>query len=318
MQDFVEIVLLLVGLCIIMLFHEGGHFIASKIVKFHCEEFQLGVGPNIISREYHGTKFSFKAIPFGGICTFKEFKQKHEAGENVRIFYLKKIAILLAGPLMNFILAVLLMVCAFGNTEGLKIDKIDDIQLSSSVIENGYIVRNINGERVFNVNDIEELLVPNMENTITYLNENYEKETISFYCTNTTLDIVFDESLGNKVAGTFRTFEQYIKLITEATSELFAGESGVVDTDEMINPYTAMHGEIEVPQSVSRSLNKFLMITSIFSFCLGVLNLLPVIVFDGFKAIVSLISVIINRDIPNKVNIAIAVIGIVISILVLF
>ncbi len=319
MQEVIEIILLLVGFYFIMLFHEGGHFIASKIVKFNCNEFQIGVGPNLFSKEHNGTKFSLKAIPFGGICTFKEFAEGRAKGENVRKFYLRKIAVLLAGPFMNFVLAFALMIFAFGNTEGLMVQTVNDIQLKDTVITQGNIIRNINDERVFNANDIEDLLVLNMENTITFLNSEYEKETVSFYCNDTTLDIVFDESFGNKINGSVRTFGKYIELMTESVGELFSGESSIAsETVEVLNPYEAMNGDLEVPQSFSRNLNKFIMITSIISFCLGALNLLPVIIFDGFKAMVSLISVIIGRDIPKKANIVIGVIGIIISILIIF
>ena len=319
MQDIVEIVLLLIGLYFIVLFHEGGHFIASKIVKFNCKDFQIGIGPKIFSKEHKGTKYSFKAIPFGGICTFKEFAQEHAYGENIRGFYLKKVAVILGGPIMNFILAFALMICPLGNTEGLKVQKINDVQLKNTIITQGDIIRNINDERVFNVSDIEALLIPNVENTITFLNSEYEKETISFYCNDKSLDIVFDESISNKIKGSVRTFGQFIKLIIESIRELFSGDSSIVsETTEMMNPYATMNGELEVLQSFYRNINKFIMITSIFSFCLGVLNLLPIVIFDGFKAMVSLISVVINKDIPKKANIGISIIGIIISILIIF
>ncbi len=319
MQDIIEIVLLFVGFLFITLVHEGGHFIASKIVKFNCDEFQIGFGPKIFFKEHKGTKYSIKALPFGGICTFKEFTDGRPEGENVRKFYLRKIAVLLAGPFMNFVLAFVLMIFAFGNTEGLMVQTVNDIQLKDSVITQGNIIRNINDERVFNVSDIEDLLVSDMENTITFLNSEYEKETISFYCSDTSLDIIFDESFGNKVNGSVRTFGKYIEMITDSVGELFLGESSIAsETVEVLNPYDAMNGELEVPQSFSRNINKFIMITSIISFCLGGLNLLPVIIFDGFKAMVSLISVVSNKDISKKANIVISIIGIIISILIIF
>lgn len=318
MNDIIEIVFLFLGFYLIMLFHEGGHFLISKIVKFSCEEFQIGIGPKLIVKENNGTKYSIKLIPFGGMCTFKEFIQEHTPSENIRGFYLRKIAVILGGPIMNFFLAFTLMVCSLGNLEGLKINTVNDVQLENTTITQGDIIRNINNERVFNIDDVEELLVPNTENTITFLNSEYEKETVSFYCDNTVLDLEFDNSFKNKFEGSVRTFGKYITLITESVKELFSDESSVVsETIETKNPYNYMDN-LEVPQSFSRILNKFLMITSILSFCLGAFNLLPIVAFDGFKALVALISVLINREISKKFAIVIAVVGVIISLLILF
>lgn len=319
MQDIIELILLFIGLHVIIFFHEFGHLIFSKIVKFTCEEFQIGVGPRIFHKKHNGTKYSLKMIPIGGICTFKEFTKKHEPNDKVRGFYLRKTAVILGGPIINFILAFILMVCSFGNFEGLMITSVSDTQLNDTLITKGNIIRNINDERVFNINDIRDLLVPNSENTITFLNDKYEKKTISFYCTDTELNISFDESFENKVNGTVRTFGKYIELITESTGDLFSGDSSIVsETTNMSNPYSSMNSEFKVPQSALRDINKFMMITSIFSFCLGALNLLPIVVFDGFKAIVSLLSVLINREIPKKFAIVIAAVGVIISLLILF
>ena len=48
--------------------HEGGHYIAARLMKIKVNEFSVGMGPKIIQRERNGTKFTLRWILFGGYC----------------------------------------------------------------------------------------------------------------------------------------------------------------------------------------------------------------------------------------------------------
>ncbi len=317
MQDILQIVLWYIGFMLIVGVHEFGHYIVGKAMKFKCQWFCIGFGPTLFKKETDGTKFQINAIPFGGVCTFDEFLTEHEEGENVRGFYLRKALVMLAGPIFNFALAFILTLC-MGNVEGLEIISVNDTLLSSVSISEGDVVRNINDIRIYDETDISELLVAGTDNTITFLNSDYEKETVSFYCESTTLDIDFDNSIGGKIKGACRNFGKFIGLLTESAAELFSDEDNLASEVVPTNPYTNLENGEGVPFSLSRTYNGAVMITSIISFCLGGLNLLPVFVFDGFKAILSLFCAAINKPLSKKANIVAAVIGIILSVIIIF
>ena len=66
------ILLALLVLMVMITVHEFGHFIAGKIFGFGIEEFSIGFGPKIFSRtKNNGEKFSIRALPLGGFCSFK-------------------------------------------------------------------------------------------------------------------------------------------------------------------------------------------------------------------------------------------------------
>lgn len=46
--------------------HEGGHFTVAKLCKVKVKEFSLGFGPKLFSKQGKETKYSIRAIPFGG------------------------------------------------------------------------------------------------------------------------------------------------------------------------------------------------------------------------------------------------------------
>ena len=58
--------IVIVGLILILLLHEGGHLIAAKILDIKATKYFLGFGPTIWSIQYGETEYGIKAIPAGG------------------------------------------------------------------------------------------------------------------------------------------------------------------------------------------------------------------------------------------------------------
>ena len=63
---YVILAILFFGLLIIV--HELGHFAAAKAFGVRVEEFAVGMGPVLFSRERGETTYSLRAVPFGGFC----------------------------------------------------------------------------------------------------------------------------------------------------------------------------------------------------------------------------------------------------------
>ena len=69
-MSVISIILSIIILSILVIVHEFGHFILAKKNGIFVKEFSVGFGPRIISHvsKKSGTRFSWKAIPFGGSC----------------------------------------------------------------------------------------------------------------------------------------------------------------------------------------------------------------------------------------------------------
>jgi regulator of sigma E protease len=91
--------------------HEAGHFLAAKLFKVRVIEFSVGAGPKLVSFVRSGTVYALRAFPILGYVRmggmeagdFDEpngFHSKHP---------LQRIAILAAGPVANFLIAMLLI-----------------------------------------------------------------------------------------------------------------------------------------------------------------------------------------------------------------
>ena len=106
------IVYTVILLSVLIFAHELGHFMACRILGVKVNEFALGMGPALFKRQPGETTYSLRAFPIGGFCAM-EGEDEDEESEDARSFTGKpgwaKAIILVAGSLMNVLLAVLIL-----------------------------------------------------------------------------------------------------------------------------------------------------------------------------------------------------------------
>ena len=112
---YVLIGILLLGILVAV--HEFGHFMAARMTGIAVQEFAIGMGPKIIgwTSRKTGTKFSLRIVPFGGFCAFygeDDVSGKFEADPRdfARQAVWKRMLTVLMGPVMNFVLALVVAV----------------------------------------------------------------------------------------------------------------------------------------------------------------------------------------------------------------
>src|SRR3979490_42004 len=135
-------------LTIVVFFHELGHFLVARWAGVKVLTFSLGFGPELAGfNDRHGTRWKISAIPLGGYVKF--FGDDSEAStpssevfanmseeERQGSFHHKKVgprsAIVAAGPIANFLLAIVIfagMSLYFGKPT--SIPRVDAIQPDS-------------------------------------------------------------------------------------------------------------------------------------------------------------------------------------------
>ncbi|MDR2088368.1 MAG: RIP metalloprotease RseP [Clostridiales Family XIII bacterium] len=96
--------------CLLIFAHEFGHLIAAKSVGVRVNEFALGMGPKLFGFKKGDTAYTLRAFPIGGFCAMEG---EDEGSDDPRSFGKKplpaKALVLLAGSLMNVLLAVLIL-----------------------------------------------------------------------------------------------------------------------------------------------------------------------------------------------------------------
>jgi regulator of sigma E protease len=160
-------------LFVLVVIHECGHYFVARFFGVHCPRFSFGMGPVIYKKvDKHGTEFALSAFPLGGyvsMITQKMFEIEPELKNEFTEEQLKKTfdtkpklqraAIMFAGPLANFILAILIFSFIFSSTPDPKsiivIDSTNDI----STFNQGDQIISIDSVNVYERKDISlELL----------------------------------------------------------------------------------------------------------------------------------------------------------------
>lgn len=120
----------IVLLGVLVFVHEFGHFIIARMLGVRVSTFSVGFGRQICAREdKHGTTWKIGAIPLGGYCQFlgdadassstseKEVVENLSEEEKKHAFPTqkpwKKLAIVLAGPMFNYLFAILIFIGLF-------------------------------------------------------------------------------------------------------------------------------------------------------------------------------------------------------------
>lgn len=115
-----SVLIFLLVLSVLVFVHELGHFVAAKMCNVYVDRFSIGMPPRIFGFKYGETDYCFGALPFGGFVKMagqedsplSEEERERDYGNvpperwfNKRPVY-QRVFILLAGPFMNLVLAV--------------------------------------------------------------------------------------------------------------------------------------------------------------------------------------------------------------------
>ena len=121
-----KILLFLVMLSVLVILHEYGHFLLARRNGVRVNDFALGMGPTLLkwTSKRSGTNYLLNLLPIGGYCAMKGEDGKTTENEQQREFResgvhdddnfqskstWQRLAIVVAGPAANFIVALVLL-----------------------------------------------------------------------------------------------------------------------------------------------------------------------------------------------------------------
>jgi len=189
MSTVINIALGLIGLGIVVFFHELGHFLAAKLVKINVEAFSIGWGNPVLKKKIGSVEYRIGMFPVGGYCKMQGETNYSEAWENMRDgktaekgSYLaaspwRRIVVSAGGPLFNLVLAVILLSVIWGagfeiNTVGNKIILASEISNTETFpadiagIKTGDLIKSINGQEITYYHEIQEIVALNPNKNI--------------------------------------------------------------------------------------------------------------------------------------------------------
>src|SRR6201996_6428477 len=166
-------------LTIVVFFHELGHFLIARWAGVKVLTFSLGFGPELVGfDDRHGTRWRISAIPLGGYVKF--FGDDTEAStpsaealagmteeEKAGSFHHKRVgpraAIVAAGPIANFILAIVIFTCLFTffgkPSTTARVDKVEANSAAAAAgFQVGDIVLSIDGSKIDSFSDMQRIV----------------------------------------------------------------------------------------------------------------------------------------------------------------
>lgn len=311
--------LLLIG--VLILAHEAGHFLAARACGIGVQEFAMGMGPLLLKKtSKKGTQFSLRLFPIGGYC---QFYGEDEDLPDPRAFnrqpVWKRAITVASGPLMNFIVAFLVIVL-YMSAVGLlavvpKVAQVEPNAQQAGLMPGDELIA-VNGEAVTDTQliamAIDESAGSDVTLTVLRDGEQMEIAVTPFY----------DEELGRYRAGfTFAQERVHVPLLqsipfsvsynVESVRLIASTLKNLVFKGEGVNEVTGPVGTVYVIQEVTQTggLDVYLELIALISVNLGVVNLLPIPGLDGSRLLFLLVEAIRRRPVKREMEGAIHAAG---------
>src|SRR4051812_3076048 len=113
-----SIVLAIVGLGLLIVLHEGGHFLVARLCGMRVERFSIGFGPTLLGFKRGGTTFQIAPIPLGGFVQITGLNPSEEFDHSDPYVYPNRprwmrLFTIVAGPLGDYLTAFVIMLFVF-------------------------------------------------------------------------------------------------------------------------------------------------------------------------------------------------------------
>ncbi len=336
---------LMVLLGLVVLFHEAGHFLVAKLSGMRVDEFAMGFGPKLVSYKRGETVYAINLVPLGGYVKIAGMEPGEEEVE--RGFYTKskraRAAVLTAGPLMNFVLALVVFYfygALFGIPTGAtcEIAKVlPGTPAYSAGFQPGDVVVKVEGKPATSVDKVIEI-VRNRPDQPTHIEVERAGRVLTLTVTpkgelEKTLDQsdpehakLVEKRIG-KIGIVFRTkvervgalkaiwfgLEQTIKITFGLVDYLVKAALGKL-------PF-ALGGPVmianQLGQDLEIGLQPYLFDLGLISINIGLFNLLPVPPLDGSRLLFLLLEALLGKPIPRNKEALVHLVGFVLLMLLM-
>ena len=312
--------------------HEFGHFIVALKLGLRVERFSIGFGPAIWKKTWKGVEYRISCIPLGGYVSIPDVdpegtkaiegsaanKDSSSADKAEKISPWKEIAVAVAGPGMNIVLAVVLafLLAAipsvrFGELPAEVASTIEGGPAERAGIRKGDTVISIDGRKVANWTEmqVEFQIVGGREADVVLCDKSGVERTVKVTPEQDPVSgAYFIQAVSlpkENMAVSWMPHRNPIKQLAWDAGAIFRVLKGLVTPKEMKNTAKALGGPQMIVEGIYKSVRRdfwdgvgFLRFLNV---NLAVLNLLPIPVLDGGLIMFALLALIFRRRVPEKV-----------------
>ncbi|MDR3408285.1 MAG: RIP metalloprotease RseP [Methylovirgula sp.] len=304
---------------IVVFFHELGHFLIGRLCGVKVDTFSLGFGPEIggfVDR--WGTRWRLGLLPLGGYVKFhgdangasmtdeEAVANMPEAEKKVTFFgqsVWKRAAIVVAGPLANFVLAIVIFTGIFAiHGRGILIPQVEKIAHDSAAEAAGFkpndVILSIDGRKVDSFEDVQRIVQVSSDTPLTFVVARQGKD-ITLVATPRRRSLTTAVGLSNvgvlgveakateanwhiQRYGLIQSFQLATGETWYVTEQTAAYARGLIlgreSTDQLSGPIRIAEVSGEMAKVGFAAL---LNLAAVLSISIGILNLLPIPLLDG-------------------------------------
>lgn len=302
----------LIVLTILVFVHELGHFLVARYNGVKVEVFSIGFGKELFGfTDKHGTRWRFALIPIGGYVQMfgtmdaaSTFNKKMPKKDQPYAFPYKRVgqraAIVAAGPIANYLLAVIIFCIVFlaygyQYTSPTISQVVEGSAAQTQGLKTGDLIKSIDGKDINRFQDIQRTILLGLGKPMNVVVERQGKEKqlsikpeMKSYMDNfgnpremPVLGIVSGEIKTEKVSvisAVGHAFQKVYEITADTIRALGQVIIGARGTDELGGPIKIAQLSKETAKG---GLQSFLHFIAILSVNLGLINLFPIPVLDG-------------------------------------
>ncbi len=305
MSTFLVVIagILMFGLLIAV--HEFGHFIVAKWCGVKVNEFAIGMGPKLWSRQGEETLYTLRLFPIGGYCAMEgEDEDTGDPRSFHRTKAWKKFLILVAGAFMNFLVGFLIFLAIYLTMQSYTVEVVGGFTSWSALpaqgLEAGDRFLSIDGHRVLVDGDAVFYLRRAQGDVDIEVLRNGKRlllEDIAMTRTDGQLGIelageTYTASFGDCLDLSLRQSFNTVRLVWTSLGDLFSGAVGIRDMSGPVGIVDMMGQVAQSAESPSLALASIVSFIAFIAINLAVMNLLPIPALDGGRILFLVVNLI--------------------------
>ena len=294
-------------LMIITVPHEFGHLVTAKLFRIKVNEFAIGMGPLIASKDMGETKYSLRAVPIGGFCAMEaENEESDDEGAFNNKPAWQRIIVLASGAAINVLVALTLMIIITIYV-GVPTNTLDKVVPNSPAASSGILA----GDKIISIDGKE---TSSWIDTVTAISKNRDGKTMEIVVSRDGMENTFiitpkKDKDGRLVIGivsrashnVFLCAGQGIKVTWRLNSQMIGALKQMahkgISKDSVTGP-VGMAGLVN--KTAHTGILSYLYLVALISLTMAIVNLLPFPALDGGRIIFVLIRKVTGNVISAK------------------
>jgi regulator of sigma E protease len=299
MMEVVITGLVTLGILLVIAFvHELGHFFVAKRLHIGVEELGLGLPPRLLSIKRNGTVYSINAVPLGGFVKLSGETDPSVPGGLASRRIPARLAVLIAGSLMNALFPILLFSISFMLPHTLLLENLvvaeilPDSPAAQAGVQVGDQILQLDWSAVYNLNDLRFRIYLNLGRQTDLMVMHPDQTTANLRLTprwrapedDTATGLIVVGASPQKIERRYAVWQALPLGLSETIDTFLAFKNALVSMLLRITP-VVLTGPVGLGQIVGElaksGLHALLQFTAFISVNLAIINLFPLPALDG-------------------------------------